>query len=69
VLPLANDRVEISAGAGIGSYQLDVEIKDPPPPPVNRTESRSETADTLGKTLWGRCYLRCKTLDSVVESR
>jgi len=43
VLPLANDRVEISAGAGIGSYQLDVEIKDPPPPPVNRTESRSET--------------------------
>lgn len=43
VLPLANDKVELSAGGGVGSYKLDIEIKDPPPPPVDHGESATET--------------------------
>lgn len=41
VLPLADGRIELGAGAGIGSYMVDLGFKDPPPPPVDTAVSET----------------------------
>ena len=43
VFPVADGKIDLSAGAGIGSYKMDIEFKDPPPPPVDMNVSETET--------------------------